>query len=439
MKRTNNGLELDFGIEGIEERKAYVEKLVREWEEKGKNLRAEDFELLADYMLYGKEEDGESVVDKGIVEIKTKHGTFERKPPESLEVLIEDPNFNEDALRPLSRTKYRVPKTTFKREENLGIKPLEVLWDSIDRLSAKIDFFSGKKALSDFPEPLQLYLSSLTPPTQYALYQMKHQLVEMRREQFTIRDSFAPIIQPLIPRFRYVDTDSAPESLRWEDSNYTVLPLGVYTENNPIFTRFIDKESFLGCTEEDRAFFAHKHIEDRLLENYLEENRISRTDKLAIDFRNPSHIYNLYRFYLELETMATNDPESVVSQILHTLNFYRDAADLSPEHAEILRLKIQKQPNSFIAKSLRENFGKTHTDNYISTIFKKNVCGAISDAAKLHLSTYLAREDRSKFKKCKKCGEVKLRDTRNFVRKARSSDGFSNCCKVCDKRERKNG
>jgi hypothetical protein len=40
------------------------------------------------------------------------------------------------------------------------------------------------------------------------------------------------------------------------------------------------------------------------------------------------------------------------------------------------------------------------------------------------------------FKKCRCCGEVLLIGTDNFVRKARSADGFATQCKRCDKKRR---
>lgn len=43
------------------------------------------------------------------------------------------------------------------------------------------------------------------------------------------------------------------------------------------------------------------------------------------------------------------------------------------------------------------------------------------------------------FKTCKDCGRVFLRNELNFVRKSKSSDGFSPRCKECEKllRERR--
>lgn len=436
-RRTNNGLELDFSLETAEERQKYVSELVSLWEKEGKKLRNEDLELLGDYVLYGKEGDGESLVDKGFVEIKTRYGTFARKAPSSLNALIEDPNFNEETISPLNRKKiYRTPKPTINRSENSQIEPLRELWESIDRLANEIDYFSRKKDISKFPEEEQTRLLRRKPPTRYELYQMRHNLVEMRREQFTIRDSFIPTITPLVPRFRFIDTDITPDSINWEDSNYTILPLGLYSDKNPVFTDYLEKESYPGHLAEHKAFFDRRDLEERKKEDWKEEGCCARTDKIAIDFSNPNHIYNLFKFYRELETSSENDPESLVAAILSTLNFYSAAASLTSEQREILHQKIYKQSNVHIVEILKEKFGKTHTDNYISTIFKKNICNAIAEAARLHYDTYKNREKPMAFKNCNCCGKAKLKDTRNFVRKARSSDGFSNCCKRCDKENR---
>jgi hypothetical protein len=40
------------------------------------------------------------------------------------------------------------------------------------------------------------------------------------------------------------------------------------------------------------------------------------------------------------------------------------------------------------------------------------------------------------WKVCTKCGRELLRDSRNFVKKTKSSDGLTNKCKRCDKEER---
>jgi hypothetical protein len=85
---------------------------------------------------------------------------------------------------------------------------------------------------------------------------------------------------------------------------------------------------------------------------------------------------------------------------------------------------------------VKELFGATHSPNYISTIYKQKICGKISEAATLHYDYYLNREIANAWKMCTCCGEYKLRDTREYMRRARSSDGLSSVCKICDKEKR---
>ena len=190
-KRTNNGLVLNFDLETMEERQNYVNDLIAEWESKGKILREVDLTLLADYVLYGKDKDGLSPVKKKEVEIDTKYDSYERKNIPSLNQLMEQPSFDETTLLPLTvKQPYKKSiNKNFNRTEVQDIKEFHQLWKDIDNLAAEIDFFTGKKELEDFPTEVQEHLNSLSSvPTQLNLYKKKHTLIEMRRQQFTMRD-----------------------------------------------------------------------------------------------------------------------------------------------------------------------------------------------------------------------------------------------------------
>ena len=100
------------------------------------------------------------------------------------------------------------------------------------------------------------------------------------------------------------------------------------------------------------------------------------------------------------------------------------------------RNKILKTPNQQIADIVKEKFGSTHSANYISTIYKQKICGKIADAAILHYDYYKNREIATEWKKCICCGEFKLKDTREYVKRSRSSDGLSSTCKLCEKKKR---
>lgn len=422
--RTNNGLQLDFTIESNIERQKYVNNLVLEWEKLGKKLREEDLDLLADYVLYGKDSDGKSPVDKKEIEIQSKYSIKPKKQVKSLEELMESPSFDENQINSINKKIiYKTPKVKFSREENKDIEYLNLLWKDIDRIAAKIEYFTNKKQLNDFSQDIQEYLIKCKKPNQYDIYKLKHLLIEKRREQFTIRDYYHPLIQNIIPHGIYVG-DEGSSSIDWQSNQYPIYPLGLLNGEDYNFILYLEKDSFLSKTKEELE----------KIPNYIPEDSIS--SKNFLDFRNMDHIYNLLKFYEELETSCLDNPESTVRAILNTLNFYIKIADLSEEQQDILQLKIQKYSNDFIQKYINEKYSKNHTANYISTIFKKTICENIAEAATLHYDTFKNRFNKNSFKRCNCCGRIKLRDTRNFVRKARSSDGLSNRCKKCDKNDR---
>ena len=118
---------------------------------------------------------------------------------------------------------------------------------------------------------------------------------------------------------------------------------------------------------------------------------------------------------------------------MDTLNFYTKIAELNKTKTLILEMRQQQYTNEEIRIVLEKQLGVSHRINYISTIWKQQICEDIAEAAQLHYDMYLKRNEKSAWKTCNKCGESKLRDNRNFMKRARSSDGFSSHCKKCDK------
>lgn len=74
------------------------------------------------------------------LDLKSKHGTWDDSPTESLDALMEMPTFNEAALSALGSTQFRTKKETFSREEALAEATPTVresfinLFQEIDRL-----------------------------------------------------------------------------------------------------------------------------------------------------------------------------------------------------------------------------------------------------------------------------------------------------------------
>lgn len=52
-------------------------------------LNKSELDTISNYILYGKDEDGTSIVDRGEVQIKTKFNSFKRDNTVSLDALME--------------------------------------------------------------------------------------------------------------------------------------------------------------------------------------------------------------------------------------------------------------------------------------------------------------------------------------------------------------
>jgi hypothetical protein len=95
---------------------------------------------MGDYLLWGKDPvTGKNGKQMGL-DLKSKHGTWDDNPTESLDALMEMPTFNEAALSALGTTQFRTKKEVFSREEALAEASPTVqqsfinLFSEIDRL-----------------------------------------------------------------------------------------------------------------------------------------------------------------------------------------------------------------------------------------------------------------------------------------------------------------
>lgn len=389
---------LDFSIPTSTGRRDYVEKYMAD--NSDKKFSASDLETITNYILYGKDENtGESIVDRKEVQIKTKYNSYSKKEPESLDELIESPTFDERIFN-TDKNRYKSIKPKIDREKDADVPGIQELWKSIDRYQHIIDANTGKV---DDPAAPKL--------TSVELYKFKHMVIDLRRQQFYLRDMVKPTICMFGTSARKVHQPEN-EGIPWdlENSDFAIAPLGVLIGSDE---KFFNPREYRGP-----------------------EYSFNKEAKYTIDFRNYEHIYYLLENYEDLKISVVNKPDSTISFLLDTLDFYIEKANLSDAKKIILNYKRSRIQNEIIRKKLEKDFGLTHSANYISTIWKQKICKEIADAAQLHYDYYLNREKPFKWKKCNQCGKIKLKDTREFMRKSRSSDGLASRCKECDKKNR---
>ena len=395
---------LDFNLVTSSERRDFIRS------KDLSKLTPKEIELCSNYILYGKDEDKDltSIVDRKEVQIKTKFQSYSKTEPVSLDALLESPTFNESLLRRTS-TVYKKVKPKIDREKVKDIPGMKELWKEIDRVQRIIDINTGKV---EMPEDYQ-------PLSQKTIYYLKHNLIEMRRDQYLLKDSALPTLPPPQNKATYYG------SIQDAQMNYPVYPRGIMRCEND--KDFCEPRSNKG--KEVKV----KNIEEEILQRQI-------NNKPYFSFLDKNHIYQLILNYWEIKAAIENIPDSPLHGLLWTLDFYIEKANLSEQQLLIVRDKKFRLPNKEISKNLEKELNITHQENYISTIWNK-ITGLIADAAELNYDEWINRNYDKSWKVCNCCHKELLRDPRNFVKKSKSTDGLTGRCKRCDKeiRQKKKG
>ena len=73
-----------------------------------------------------------------------------------------------------------------------------------------------------------------------------------------------------------------------------------------------------------------------------------------------------------------------------------------------------------------------HSIEYISSLWCKKIPKLLSEQAqKDFLEWYFTNKEKGKWKKCTRCGEIKLAHNMFYSRNTSSKDGFYSICKDC--------
>lgn len=434
-----NRLKLDWALSTSTERTEFVQDYINSALFSNVPLTQDELETLANYVLWGKNENGLNVDQEGFVELPRKNATWTSQNVESLDELTESPTFNEASLYSLtSKAPTKKVREVFSRTETRKNAPpsllqaFENLWHEIDMTELTINFYDLLhekrtkppradllKALSE--EDQLLCEEKANSLNQFKYLKLRHLLVELRREQYTMKDSFSERILPRTSE--HFQEENSPIF----DADIPVFPLGLISKSPKVnlFQPFTDliPQNFTAADLKTISNF------------YWSKQNDKKLGSRRIDFTDLETVYELFQMVDELED-ENEELFSTTSSLLKTLNYYIDQADLTAAQREILELKINKEKNQDIALHINKKYGKSYTVNYISTIFRQKIIPAINAAALYHEKLVSNLFFVEEFKQCTKCGHHLLRDPINFVRKSRAKDGLSNHCKVCDKKSR---
>lgn len=214
-------------------------------------------------------------------------------------------------------------------------------------------------------------------------FTIKKALIEMRKDQYIIKNAYRkPIVPVKLTRSKY--TIKLDEDVKIFDDDGYPIPEGISLMNPEICS----------C----------------ILCNY------SRLKEDSWDRFEDDTWYLIYDF------------ENICDEAL---------ADY-PMLMRIVECKIDGLQNIEIQKILQEEFNITHSLEYISSLFRNKIPKLIADKAiDKYLEWYYTTQEKGKYKKCSRCGQIKLAHNKYFSYNKTSKDGFYSICKKCRNSSRK--
>jgi hypothetical protein len=409
-------IKLDWSLSTAHEREAFVEKYINQEQFKIRPLTQTELTHISDYLLFGKDEDGKNGVQKKLYDIDSKSPWGKKKDISLDKILEEQPNFTPRAPRFKRRE-------VFDREQArahatpLQLQAYEDLWTLIDKLDWEIGFWeleNGRRTKpirsaldSLFTQEEKQHMEEQARAWSQALYfRKKRLLVELRKEQYGLRDAFQG--EPLSAQTLLPQNTKEPD---WD-----IAPLGERNNNSPLFLPF-------------RNWGEHDWTpKERKLASAC-------TTQNVFDFGNEEHLRALIKLGKDLGELES---------LGETLEFYIEQANLSFVQEEVLRARLREEKNEDVAKRLNKLLGKSYSSNYVSTILNKGAIPKLAETARLHekLARAVAEKGNGAFKVCRCCGKRLLATDDFFLKRTNSSDGLGNRCKDCEKKkrkERKNG
>lgn len=355
---------LDFNLQAYQERVGLVKFL----DEQGLLSMCSPSELdkVANYLLYAEDVDAE---------VELKEGS---KKKVSYETLIES-TLGENTIQKSQEVSiYKIPRPTIDREKDADIPGMKDLWEAIDIVDEQYryckDVLEGKREL----DPNRKLI-----PTYQTKYFMREWMIDLRREQFLLKDIFRPTIC-----------------------------------NTPSFASHVKKPDCIGMKI---------------------DNNILCDNDMMVDYGNWKHIYAMLKYYSGMKAVVDGNPYHDWWYMYEFLDELINRVRWSPEHKIILWRKINRVPNEDIVAELERLGYKAYSVNYISTIWKQHISKRIAKQARLWWKEKQYRPDgtldhMTKWKICAKCGRQLFADEINF---GKSQDGlWKDVCKDCSYKEK---
>lgn len=157
-------------------------------------------------------------------------------------------------------------------------------------------------------------------------------------------------------------------------------------------------------------------------------------NKGTISLLNPTHISVLLCNYSKIKEGCWDKFNSDIYYMMKDLENLVDKAlkENYPLYYDLLIYKIDGKQNSEIQQLLYSKYGINHSVEYISSLWRNKIPKVIAEIAqKDTLIWYYTEIKQGKWKKCSRCGQIKLAHNKFFSKNNTSKDGFYSICKDC--------
>ena len=176
---------------------------------------------------------------------------------------------------------------------------------------------------------------------------------------------------------------------------------------------------------------------------YDEDTRYKRSDGLyqivsrnTLDFGDPRHIHQLLNHYSQLRHQHYDNPHSDMRYVLDALEEYIEKSNFNELYKFILFRRIDGLPYGELVIEIKEKFAMEFSVSYLSYLFvndiPKKIANVYTESHEKWYYTYIKKGD---YKTCTRCGRNKLRINKYFGKEKKSDDGFTTICKTCRRAE----
>lgn len=157
-------------------------------------------------------------------------------------------------------------------------------------------------------------------------------------------------------------------------------------------------------------------------------------DNSLISLFNPTHISALLCNYSKLKENCYGNFNTDGYYLMEDLDalIEKTLKNKYPLYFDILVYKIDGKQNAEIQQLLYKKFQIRHSIEYISSLWRKKIPKLIAEEAiKEYLQWYYTYKEKGHWKKCNRCGQIKLAHNLFFSKNTSSKDGFYSICKKC--------